>query len=438
MSVSTDAMYDAESRYIHKKLIIHFSATEVLEITKSNYLIDSQLLEESFKQSDSPFGEVTSNELSFTIYNEDGLFNPENSSGKYYRLIKKGIKVEAFIRPDEVDEWDPIGVFYVSDWVTNVSGLTAEVTANDKLYSVINGKVPSMPVYRDILLSNFLAIYFSTFNVDVTVDSLVDKELPYIYTSGYTSNKDFLTDLMKGAVADCFCDHNGNIKIVGKRTPRTLRATFNDNKQLISASIKQSITNSYDSATVACYAGQESAEQTLLSISNVRVVPGINRVDNVAFNSSPALSVRSVCATGTGSVKTTSFIGTADEFSCSLQSTVDTNVKLDVVGTVLDTVKSTLGTGADAPLSIDSNFIQTEETAKEILQFAEEYVEANIPTVELTVRGNPRLQLGDKIKVESDFYKLNYTGIIIKANYHYQGNLTCNVLLADASSIGEV
>ena len=97
MSVSTDEMYNAESRYLHQLFKIHFSSSEVLEVTKSKYLISSSNLEESYKSSDSPFGDVTSNELTLTLYNENNIFNPINRASKYYGLIKRGVKIEAFI-----------------------------------------------------------------------------------------------------------------------------------------------------------------------------------------------------------------------------------------------------------------------------------------------------------------------------------------------------
>ena len=46
MSISTDEMYNSHSRFIHKKFVIHFSASEILEVSKSDYLVQSSILEE--------------------------------------------------------------------------------------------------------------------------------------------------------------------------------------------------------------------------------------------------------------------------------------------------------------------------------------------------------------------------------------------------------
>ena len=439
MNISTDEMYNSHSRFIHKKFIIHFSASETLEVTKSDYLVQSSILEESFKLSDSPFGEVTSNELALTLFNEDGLFNPANNKGKYYGLIKKGIKIEAFIKVDEVNDWDRFGVFYVTNWVANSGGISASVTAYDILYNVINGSVPSFPVYRNVNFNEFMKDYFEYFNItDIEVDASINWIIPYAYTSVYSSNKEFLSDLMIGALADCFCNHDGKIVIKSKSSNRDLRATLTDNDQIISMSIKQTIDTDYDSVNVTCNIGQESSEQALLSISDMSVSIGNNASGKLVLNSQPALSIKSIKTEGNNAVTVRSFNASANEFECILHSTAVTNTSLDVFGTVLEIVSSNIGKLGDAPLNIDSKYIQDLSKANEILKYAEDYVKASVPTLEVTVRGNPNLQLGDKIVIESDFYKISYTGIIVKAEYKYIGNLSSVLTLIDASALKEV
>ena len=437
MSISTDEMYNSSSRFIHKKFVIQFSASDILEVTTSDYLVQSSILEESFKLSDSPFGEVTSNELTLTLFNEDGMFNPANTKGKYYGLIKKGIKIEAFIRVDEAESWSRIGVFYVSNWVANSGGISASVTAYDILYNVINGSVPSIPVYRNIDFNDFITEYFEYFGVlDIDIDDAINWTIPYAYNSAYSSNKEFLSDLMIGALADCFCDHDGKVVIKSKSAPRELRATLTDDDQIISMSIKQSIDVSYDSVNVTCNIGQESTEQSILSVLDIEVGVGNNGSGKLVLNSQPALSIKSIKTEGSNAVTIPSFSASANE--CVLRSTAPTNISLDIVGTVLETVSSNIGELGNAPLSIDSRYIQESQVANEILKYAEDYVKASVPTLEVTVRGNPNLQLGDMIDINSDFYKIAYTGILIKADYKYTGNLSSVLTLIDASAVKEV
>lgn len=428
--MSTDAMYNASSRYLHKMYRIHFSTDKVVDVLKSDYLLSSSVYEETYRVSNSPFGDVTANILELSLLNSDGIFNPKNESSPYYGFIKRGIKIEAFIRPDEVEEWDPLGVYYVTDWNTSTNGLSAEITAYDKIYSILNSPVPAMPILRSIKFADFMTRYFALFNATVIVDESISLVLPYGFTSGYTDNRELLEDLMVAAVADCFCRHDGRIVIRSKTAPRDVRAEFTDNDQIISAAVKQSISTEYDSASVTNNVVQDSSEQEVLSVEAIAIVPGLNDTELIKFSKPGVVSVRSVLAESNVVVKPVSFKATPDTIKCTLQSTSDASVKLVVKGTVLETVSSLLSTEGTSAVEIDSSFVQDTENATRILRYVDSYVNADTPVLDLVIRGNPRIELGDKIHVESARYKLDYTGTVTKVKYTYAGGLSCEMTLA--------
>lgn len=430
MSASTDAMYNAESRYLHTRYLIHFSNTNILEVLRSNYLVSADILEESYKASNSAFGDVTSNELELGLYNANNIFSPDNANGPYSGLIRKGIKIEAFIRPDEVDEWDPAGVFYVSSWSVASTGSVADVRAYDALYSVINGPVPTMPVYRNVPFKTFIEDFFSLFNLQVIVDASITLTLNYAFTSGYTSNRALLNDLLTAALADCFCDHSGVVHIVSKRGSAALRATLTDNDQIISITRKQTIEANYDSAAVTICSWQDSAEKEVLNLKELVVPAGTSNTAQTTFSSTPVTGVRSIRS----SVKPISFVATADNIVVTLQSTEDTITDVSIVGIALDKVESEISTPGNNPLKVTSNFIQSKATADDVCNYSDTFVKAVAPTLELSIRGNPLLQLGDTVLISSSKYAINYTGIIIKANYKYTGGLTCDLKLIAAQN----
>lgn len=424
MSLSTDAMYNSDSRYLHKMYRIHFSTTNVLDVVKSNYLISSNILEETSKVSETPFGDITSNELELSILNENGMFNPKNAQGPYYGLIRSGIKIEAFIRPDEVDEWDRIGVFYVTDWSTSSSGMTAEIVANDQLYGILNAPVQPIRIIRNIAFSDFISEYLSLFNTEVSVDDSIELILPYVFTSGYSNNRALLMALMIAAEADCYCLHDGSIAIKRRVAARPVRAVLTDDDQLISVAIKQSISTDYDSASVTCNTMQESPEQEILSIASLAIVPGVTTTELTKFSVDRVLDVKSVRVEGT-STKPTGFDATPDSITISLQSTAHENVNVSVVGTTLEVVSSVVSTEGTTAVSLDSSFVQTIDNANEILSYANWYVNESLSNLELTIRGNPRLELGSKVHIISRKYALDFIGILVKAQYTYNGGLSC-------------
>jgi len=424
-------MYNSNSRYLHKKYLIHFSSSNVLEVVRSNYLISSSILEEAYKVTNSPFGDITSNELELSLLNSNGMFNPKNTSSPYYGLIKRGIKIEAFIRPDEADEdaWDKVGEFYVTDWTASASGMTAEITANDKLYSILNAPVPSTRIIRDVPFSTFITDYFALFGIDVNVDEAIKLTIPYGFTSGYTDNRLLLGDLMIAAIADCYCLHDGSVVIRGKTTPRALRAKLTDNDQIISVAVKQSISTDYDSASITCNTMQESADQNVLSVESQIVTPGFTETERTMFTAQKVLSIQSIRTEGNASVKPVTFDADADAITYRLQSTADATVKVDIIGTALETVSSIISTDGASAIEIDSSFVQTKDNADRICNFVDAYVNDSVPNLDLVIRGNPKLEIGDKIQVDSTRYGVSYTGILTKAHYTYDGGLSCEISL---------
>lgn len=428
--MSTDAMYNASSRYLHKMYRIYFSSSITLEVLKSDYLVSSGIYEEAYKVSNSPFGAVTANELELSLLNIDGMFNPKNTESPYYSYIRKGVKIEAFIRPDEADEWDPMGVFYVADWSTSTSGSTADIIAYDKLYSVLNAPVPAMPILKNIAFAEFMTRYFNAFGVSVTVDPALNFTLPYGFTSGYTDNRKLLEDLMVAALADCYCNHTGSVVIRGKTTPRDVRATFTDADQIISIAVKQSISTDHDSATVVCNALQESQPQQVLSIEDISISPGITDTGLTRFSTPGVVAIKSIRVESPALVKPTGFSATPDAIACSLQSTSESTAQLIVTGTVLEKVSSVVGTDGTSAIEIDSGFVQSPRNANDVLNYVDAYVKSELPSLDLVIRGNPLIEQGDLIEVESARYKTSYTGVVVKSKYKFDGGLSCEITLA--------
>ena len=61
-----------------------------------------------------------------------------------------------------------------------------------------------------------------------------------------------------------------------------------------------------------------------------------------------------------------------------------------------------------------------------------------LPILELEVRGNPKLELGEIIQVDSDKYNLHYTGLLIKQTFDYDGSLKGTMTLLNISILREV
>ena len=101
--------------------------------------------------------------------------------------------------------------------------------------------------------------------------------------------------------------------------------------------------------------------------------------------------------------------------------------KFEIMGTFIDVVKSTYSFGEGSLLSVDNIYIQTEEYAQKFLKFLKAYVVNKVPVLELEIRGNPKYLPGEKLHIVSEKYGVDFTGILIRQQFKYDGGLSSTV-----------
>lgn len=442
---TTDDNYNASTRYLEQKAIIYFSSSNILEITRDNYLITSSALEEAHSRSGSvPFGGVTSNELSLELLNEGGIFSPTNNKSPYYGLMKKGIKIELFIRPvveseneDEQYEWDPLGVYYITDWQAKVTGLIATITANDKLYKAFSKDLTALPISRNKTQKEFYEYIFENLGLQGDIDKTLNTLIRYAYID--RSTKELLSMLNMSALADCFCKHDGTLKVQHLTNIPALRATITDNDQVLSVKIEQSLDYDYDGVNLVYNLPQESNVQCVLSLKDMTIPKGISKRNNVSLTGTPLLKL---CYSILSGVK--AHISSIEATPVSVNFSIDNpeieteDCTVDIYGTLLVNNEITLGKEVENCLVINNLYIQESTYADIVYNHLNAYIRNLLPILELEVRGNPKLELGDVIQVDSDKYNLHYKGLLIRQTFDYDGSLKSTITLLNTSILGGV
>lgn len=442
---TTDDNYNASTRYLEQKAIIYFSSSNILEITRDNYLITSSALEEAHSRSGSvPFGGVTSNELSLELLNEGGIFSPTNNKSPYYGLMKKGIKIELFIRPvveseneDEQYEWDPLGVYYITDWQAKVTGLIATITANDKLYKAFSKDLTALPISRNKTQKEFYEYIFDNLGLQGDIDKTLNTLIRYAYID--RSTKELLSMLNMSALADCFCKHDGTVKVQHLTNIPALRAIITDNDQVLSVKIEQSLDYDYDGVNLVYNLPQESNVQCVLSLKDMIIPKGISKRNNVSLTGTPLLKL---CYSILSGVK--AHISSIEATPVSVNFSIDNpeieteDCTVDIYGTLLVNNEITLGKEVENCLVINNLYIQESAYADIVYNHLNAYIRNLLPILELEVRGNPKLELGDVIQVDSDKYNLHYKGLLIRQTFDYDGSLKSTITLLNTSILGGV
>lgn len=436
---STDAEYNARTRSTEFKieLYLYGSLREPLIIDRDNFLVDCSILEETNSEDKSPFGNVTANEASIRLMNVNSAFSPTNTSSPYYGYMKRGVELRLFIRPAAKNgaeyNWDPLGKFYITDWDASITSMTANITAADRLYKVFEQPDAKVPVMRDVIFSSFFSRIFNTLGISATIDTSLTMALAMAYSKD--SNKDLLTKASIGAIANCFCDHNGDVKVQSIISNRPLRATLTDADQIIDAGASQGSDTSYTGTSVTCNAPTESTPTELLNVPDFVVPIGNTQHKPISLSVSPMIRLIHASLIGTRDAYVDNIRGTSTDITISTRNVLNNEAQLtlSVYGTHIVNTATTFSDNSAADLVIDNPYVQTPSYAEYYKRVLQKYISSETPVITVQVRGNPLLNLGDKIRIVSEKYKLDFTGIILRQEFNYNGALSGTItLLSDA------
>lgn len=441
---ATDEDFNAHSRCILLKLDIFFDGlqNEPLTVTRSDYLIDAELLEEAGAEGSNPLGAISANELSFSLYNDNGVFSPTNPNGPYYGKIKTNVPIIPYMKP-ELDEgtdvnWIKMGVYYVSDWTATVTGTAASITAEDKLQQVFLEPTPVIPVSLNKTQAAFFQEVFDALGYAAKISPSLNATLLYTFTEG--EQKKYLQEMLQGAIAYCLCNKNGDIVVEPLDGNKPPRATITDADQIISVDAKQSIIKSYGGVELTYVLPQLTEAIQLLQVKEVNVPPGVFTHNKVAFSRGPVKVVTNVYArTESKEVTIVDYVSSPWDITLVTRNeSTQTTSDLAAYGIAVDFVQSILTDNVSNVLKVTNRYIQNTAYANQYKAMLEAFVNSDMPTLTLQVRGNPLFNIGDKIRVQSANYNLDFTGILQRVRYKYIGSLSCEITLLNSDIFGGV
>jgi len=435
MATSSDATYNALSRTIYHKVDIYLDGNNAdpLSVTKDNYMITTSLLEEA-TSGDTPFDGVSSNEISINLHNLHSIFTPTNTTSIYYGKMKRGVKIIPYFRTSLTDDWGQIGTFYITNWAATPTSNIAVVTANDKLYNIFSQDAVDMPVSSNTTVSSFYTSFFALFNIVPVVDSSVTATLSKAFNE--LGNKEFLSALSSAFLCLCNCAHNGSVTIKELATTQALRATITDADQVKTIDVKLSISSDYDSAYLKYYVPQESAEGSVLNINAL----SLNSTDSTliyTLNNKPLIQFKSISFNNDTTLLTfISALATSKTITINLADIPDNTVtSLNVNGVYLEKVGYEIGTQGENPLTIDSVYIQDTQSAINYKTIMDRFASSLTPIIQASIKGNPNFQIGDKIQLISTRYGVNFTGILMRQHFDYDGGLSCTITLLNSALV---
>lgn len=436
MRAATDADFNTPGRYLSVKIDLYLDgpSSPPLAAEKDTYLIDADWLEESGAEAENPFGAASSNELSFRLYNNNGMFNPTNISGPYYGKIKAGVKVVLYIKPvydtEEVD-WVKLGEYYVTGWTAAITSTYADVVANDIWHSIFSSKTPNYAVERDIVAYEALANIYTAMGFSVIIDTAINRSLKFSFIEGTPLS--FTQDLMAGFIAFCSSNKSGQPIIESFIKERTTRLTLTDSNQIKDVTASQSISKTYEGVELTYNIPQGLDQEQLVDLQGITAPSGVFSIQNIAFSNGPLWRLTSIGLVSLEDVKLLDCTSTPWIVSVTLSNAGEATIfNLSMYGQVVGFTSLILTDNTTKLLKVQSKYLQEENQAIQYKNIIAGFVTNPVPTLTLSIRGNPLLNIGDKVAVQSTKYNLEYNGLIQRLHYHYTGSLSCDMVLLNA------
>ena len=432
-----DADFNAASREISMRLDIYLDEIP-LEVTKQNYLIDSSWLEEGSADSSNPFGAVSSNELSFRLYNDNGIFSPTNPSSPYFGKIRNGIKVIPYIKV-EGTEWEQLGEYFVTDWEAAITGTYADVITNDQWYQIFSSAAPNYPVTLSLPFNEMLYDVYDLMGHSIQVSEELTEILPVAFIEG--TPLDFTQEILTGALAFCTCDKVGRLVILPFISNRPVRAVLTDADQIKVVNAKQSTTKTYEGVELTYVIPSYTEVSKVVELTDIEVAPGTTKILNIASSSTPVLKHTLVDIQSTlEKVSLVTYTASSQLVSFEIlnPSQVSVAASLSVYGIPVIFTDVVVSDNSTTLLKVKSSYIQTVEYAMKYRELLENVVNSPVPFLTLSIRGNPLLNIGDRVQVNSTNYNLFFDGVIQRMSYNYDGGLSCEMTLMNSSILEEV
>lgn len=442
MRPSIEADYNAESRQIEFKIEIYFNGVSALPlvVTRDDYLIDCNLLEELCSDSDIFIGSPSANEFSFTLYSEKGLFNPINTTGTYYGKIKIGLPLKVYCRPiiKEGLEWDLLGTYYVSNWSTDITGITADISALDKMSDYLAIDTFFVPIKKDITYMQFIQEVFTILFLPLTILGNLVGRLSYAYIG--TTFKQFLNNFLISTLSFLYLDRLEVPTLQTLQYKKDSVKEVTDSNQIFSIKAKQSIITNYDGITVTGHQPQISDIKNVLSFKNLELMPdSIMEFFGQKLSTNLLLALAYSRIQGPAEAKLGNVSVDEGLLSFYVQNTASHKISatIDFMGYVLENNAFTVSTDGVNLLKVDNPYIQTEELSLYIQALLEKFIALTVPYLELTIRGNAHYHIGDIIHVKSVKQNIDFTGWLIRQEFVYDGGLKVNVKLLSTKILGE-
>lgn len=203
----------------HAKIVEFF--TSMAGIYEGDDIVLLSLLEERETSKGSlPIGNITANELTLRLLNENDRFYPANIYSIYHNLIKPNRKIRAWlgpVLPNGVVEYQPLGVFWTQPWDVPEMALYADTTCWDRM-ELLNNSTYNCGLYQNTNMYDRAAHILQDAGLAQS-EYWVDPELQNHTVKWFwmkpCSHREALRKVVERCLGQAYADRKGIIRVEG-------------------------------------------------------------------------------------------------------------------------------------------------------------------------------------------------------------------------------
>lgn len=419
--------------------------TSYYETYYDDDLLGINLLEEmDYESGTLPIGNISANEITVRLANDDRRFSVGNIASPISPLMLKNRRVRAWFGIDVNGTltWSPLGVFWTMDWNAPDNEMWAEVVAFDRLEFIRSTQFSPAGVFEDYTIADLFEEVLTDaglLSTEYVIDPTLTTVIPYAWFEECT-HRYALQKLAEAGLAKVYCDRLGRIVVEKYVVADTPRAVFT-NDDIFSEDHPLAWSEIANNIEVTASPLRASSQQEIYSDIDEFAVPAGGMVTKFyIFVQSPCVDVQTPTFTQSGAdihIETHTVYAWAVSVTFHNSGATSQNVtSVDVEGKILESTGSIKCVASDetsisanglTTVTVENNFIQSRTVAQDIADTLLASYKDPRKDITLECRGNIFLYLGDRITAPDFRDLVSDDFLIVRQEFKYNPGLRATI-----------
>jgi len=390
--------------------------TSIQETYYRGDVVEVRMIEErEVSQGSLPVGNISANEISIRLANEGGKFDVTNDQSPLWRLLKPNRRIRVWLGSE--DEWVPLGTFWSLDWDSPDDALEAIVTARDRLELLRKITYQSSAIQQNVSLYTLAeqvlvdaGLKSGEYAIDPALQSII---IPWAWLSP-TSHREALRIIAEAGLAVVYADRDGVIRVESiSSVPPTPVAeiTADDYFPPLSAPSRQDQVANEVVVTTQPLRPADTPQEVYRSMEPIEVPAGQTVTITAQYMQVPVIEATASLVSPPAGVSIVGATYYAWGAEISVQNTGNTpeDVTLVITGKPLSVQGGEKVIARDQTSIIENGVLRYEYPANPLVQTLTQAQAIAITLlasakdsrrdIEVEWRGNPAIELGDRVKV---------------------------------------